>query len=81
MVGRLPRKAWLLIVAVVIVIVVAVVGCDGNQTDEAATGAPTDEPGTEPSPSTAGETTAPTGVGTHDGAGADRGVRGPGRRG
>jgi hypothetical protein len=61
MVGRLTRKAWLLIVAVVIVIVVAVVGCDGNQTDEAATGAPTDEPGTEPSPSTAGETTAPTG--------------------
>jgi hypothetical protein len=60
-VGRLTRKAWLLIAAVVIVIVVAVVGCDDNPTDEAATGAPTDEPGTDSSPSTAGDTTAPTG--------------------
>jgi hypothetical protein len=66
MVGRLTRKAWLLIAAVVaavtvIVIVVVVVAGGDNQTDEVATGAPTDEPGTESSPSTAGETTAPTG--------------------
>ena len=62
MVGRLTRKAWLQIAAVVIVIVVAVVACRGdNQTDEAATGTPTDEPGTESSPSTAGDTTGPTG--------------------
>jgi hypothetical protein len=65
MVGRLTRKAWLLIAAVVaavtvIVIVVVVVAGGDNQTDEVATGAPTDEPGTESSPSTAGETTAPT---------------------
>jgi hypothetical protein len=59
MVGRLTRKAWLQIAAVVIVIGVAVVACRGdNQTDEAATGTPTAETGTE---STAGDTTAPTG--------------------
>jgi hypothetical protein len=66
MVGRLTRKAWLQIAAVVaavtvIVIVVAVVAGGDNQTDEVATGAPADVPGTESSPSTAGDTTAPTG--------------------
>ena len=64
------RKAWLLIAAVVaaaaVIVIVAVVVAGGdNQTDEVATGAPTDqpteEPGTESSPPTTGDTTAPTG--------------------
>jgi hypothetical protein len=66
MVGRLTRKAWLLIAAVVaavtvIVIVVVVVAGGGNQTDHVATGTPAGEPGTESSPPTAGDPTAPTG--------------------
>jgi hypothetical protein len=70
MVGGLTRKAWLLIaavvaaVAVVVMVVAVVAGGDGDQTDEVATGAPTDEPRDEPtvsSPSAAGVTTAPTG--------------------
>jgi len=87
MVGRLTRKAWLQIAAVVaavtvIVIVVAVIAGGDNQTDEVATGAPADVPGTESSPSTAGDTTAPTGgVTPHDSSSADVGVRRPGRRG
>jgi hypothetical protein len=66
MVGRLTRKAWLQITAVVaavtvIVVVVAVVAGGDNQTDDVATGTPAGEPGTESSPPTAGDTTAPTG--------------------
>jgi len=65
MVGGLTRKAWLQIAAVVsavavIVVVVAVAAGGDNSTDEVATGAPAGEPGTESSPSTAGDTTAPT---------------------
>jgi hypothetical protein len=71
MVGRLTRKAWLLIAAVVAavaVIVIVVVAGGDNQTEAVATGAPTDaptdepgdEPGSESSPSTAAAT-GPTG--------------------
>jgi hypothetical protein len=79
----------------VIGIVVVVVAGGDNQTEAVATGAPTDEPGDEPgsesSPSTAAgrhradrrrrpNGAAVTGGSTHHRAGAELGVRRPGRR-